>query len=71
MADDDAARHDGILLARSVPAVRELLPQLAGGALAVVSSVFGPDTDEVIGLLKDTGGYDARPDPAASRRTRN
>ena len=44
-----------ILLARSVPAVRELLPRLAGGALAVVSSVFGPDTDEVIRLLKDTG----------------
>lgn len=44
-----------ILHAGSVPAVRDLLPQLVAGALAVVSSVFGPDTDEVIRLLKDTG----------------
>jgi hypothetical protein len=44
-----------VLLARSVPAVCELLPRLVAGALAVVSSVFGPDTDEVIRLLRDTG----------------
>jgi DNA-binding NarL/FixJ family response regulator len=44
-----------ILHVSSVPAVRDLLPQLAAGALAVVSSAFGPDTDEVIGLLKNIG----------------
>ncbi len=44
-----------VLLASSLPAVHEMLPRLVAGALAVVSSVFGQDTDEVIRLLKDTG----------------
>jgi DNA-binding CsgD family transcriptional regulator len=42
-----------VLLARSLPTVLELLPQLTTGVLAVVSSDLGPDTDEVIRLLKD------------------
>lgn len=44
-----------ILLARSVPAVRDLLPRLGAGAMAVVSSAFGPETDEMIRLLRDNG----------------